>query len=484
MRRKRTIYFNDARHYYLFVFDPPMTLEQAWLPIDEVAGTAVDTFIYGVEREDGIFYPSTATTQFGEDRRPFQEAYEWRTWRNMKSLEERGIDPLRVLIDRAHDKGMEFIASLRMAAWAGIDPSLRINREGGRANFAHQEVRDHGMAVLKELARDYPTDGVELDFAFAPHYFELDQARDNLSLMTDYVRQVSDMVKGRPGGPGVVGARVLPTEEMCLNAGLDVRAWLREGLVDFVVPLWYQTFTLDPNMPVEWIVEAAHDAEVSVYGMLQPYAWDEGRRFYTIEKAGPEMMRAAAANFFDMGVDGLYTWFMSWPLGDAERRTLAELGDPDLIKEGTKHYRLRRQDDHAARIGYPAAIPLKIPSGKPGVFHAIPFYLADDIDGASDRIRQVLLKINISDLVSADKLSMTLNGRSLAGETCLRTYDITPAPYAGQWLEFQLQDVRPRKGHNVLEVSLDGRPAELEGAVTVEDMEIIVEYGPYPSRLG
>ena len=29
-RKKRTLYFNDARHYYLYVFEPPMTLEDAW----------------------------------------------------------------------------------------------------------------------------------------------------------------------------------------------------------------------------------------------------------------------------------------------------------------------------------------------------------------------------------------------------------------------------------------------------------------------
>ena len=39
MRQQRTIYFNDARHYYLFAFEPPMALEDAWVPIDEVAGT-------------------------------------------------------------------------------------------------------------------------------------------------------------------------------------------------------------------------------------------------------------------------------------------------------------------------------------------------------------------------------------------------------------------------------------------------------------
>ena len=58
MKRQRTIYFNDARHYYLFVFEPPMALEDAWIPIDECAGTSVDTFIYGVARGDGLFYPS------------------------------------------------------------------------------------------------------------------------------------------------------------------------------------------------------------------------------------------------------------------------------------------------------------------------------------------------------------------------------------------------------------------------------------------
>ena len=64
MGKKRTIYFNDARHYYLFVFEPPMTMEDAWLPIDEVSGTGIDTFVYGASRVDGLFYPSKAGTQF------------------------------------------------------------------------------------------------------------------------------------------------------------------------------------------------------------------------------------------------------------------------------------------------------------------------------------------------------------------------------------------------------------------------------------
>ena len=65
MRKRRTIYFDDARHFYLWNFEPPMDLRDAWVPVDQVAGTAIDTFIYGVARNDGLFYDTKASTMFG-----------------------------------------------------------------------------------------------------------------------------------------------------------------------------------------------------------------------------------------------------------------------------------------------------------------------------------------------------------------------------------------------------------------------------------
>ena len=482
MRKHRTIYFNDARHYYLFVFEPPMTMEEAWLPIDEVAGTAVDTFIYGVERGDGIFYPSKVAPQFGVDRQPFTDAYQWRTWHNMKGLEERGLDPLKVLVDRAHEKGMEFIASLRMSGWAGIPSEFKIGHPQSGANFALEAVRDHRLAVLTELATDYPTDGIELDFACTPYYFKPEEARQNLSVMTEHVRRIAEMARGRPSGPAVVGARVQPTEEMNLNSGLDVKTWLKEGLVDYVAALHYQTFLLDPFMPIDWLVQAAHDADASVYGMLQPFARDESRRFYTIENTTPAMMRAAASNLLDKGVDGLYAWFLKWPLGDAQRNILTELGDPDLIAEGTKQYHMRRRDE-SEELGYHATIPLEIASPDPAKRYPLPFYVSDDIEGKADRIRAVTLRLNVGNLVSADRIALLLNGRSLDSEPVTRSFGGQIAPYEAQWLDIELQRVRPRKGDNVLEIALESRANGLEGAIRVEDFELIVEYGPYPSGL-
>jgi hypothetical protein len=489
MRRRRTIYHNDARHYYLWVFDSPIKLEDAWHPIDEVADTAVDTFSYCVERGDGIFYPSKVGLRFGTDRRPFKSAITWHAWESMQSLIDRGLDPLRVLVDRAHEKGLDFFADLRLATYGGMNPAHK-RADGGRG-FGHPEVRDHQFGVLKELVTDYPIEGVELDYPAAfgesPFYFRPEDVVAYTPVMTEWVDRVSRMVRGRPGTPGEIGARVFPTEEMNIAQGLDVRTWLKEGLVDFVVPLLYAYNNLDPDMPIDWLIEAAHEVDIPVYGMLQHSVRDEttvpdDRRVLRRIYPTPEIMRAAVANFWDRGVDGLYTWFMSWPLGSEQRSILTELGDVDLVKGGNKRYVLRRRSKEAAALGYDAPLPIEIASANPDKRYQIPFYIADDIQGVADRIRQVHLRINISNVVTQDRFTILLNGKSLADETCLRDFGRRDSA-RDQWLEFHLEDVRPAKGQNLLEISLDARPAGLEGGVRMEEVEIYVEYGPHPSGL-
>ena len=61
---RRAMYFNDARHFYLYCYEPPMQLEDAWRPIDEVAGTSVNTFIYGVE-SGGLFSNTKVGLRWG-----------------------------------------------------------------------------------------------------------------------------------------------------------------------------------------------------------------------------------------------------------------------------------------------------------------------------------------------------------------------------------------------------------------------------------
>ena len=483
MRRPRTIYFNDARHYYLFVFEPPMRLEDAWRPIDEVAGTAVDTFIYGVSRADGLFYPSGKGRRFGAGLDSFAMAPYWRVWENMQSLIDRGLDPLQVLVDRAHEQGMDFFASLRMGDFPGMDGQYTL--AGGGRGYVHREVREHQLGVLEELATQYPVEGVELDFAAAPggtaYWLKPEDVEEYTPLMTEYVRQISQTVRQRPGQPGQLGARIYPTEALNLRTGLDVRTWLEEGLVDYVVPLSYAYFVLDSQMPIDWLVRAAHAHEVSVYAMLQPYYTEENRRFYTVSNATPAMMRAAAANFQAKEVDGLYTWFMAWPLGEAERNTLTELGRRGLIEEGDKHYFLCRKPESEHVLGYEALLPIQIGRDDLGQAFSISFSVADDPQNA--QVQSIVLRLNITDLVGADRLEVVLNGESLAGEACRRSSARQVDPYTGQWLEFHLEKVRPKRGDNLLELTLLERPTNLHSGVVVEDVEIVVKYGTYPAGL-
>ena len=85
--------------------------------------------------------------------------------------------------------------------------------------------------------------------------------------------------------------------------------------------------------------------------------------------------------------------------------------------------------------------------------------------------------------MSADQITVLLNGQSLANELCIRDYGHPYGVYAALWLEFELVGVRPRKGRNTLEISLDRRPEDMAGGITVEQVHVFVEYGPYPSGL-
>ena len=493
MRRHRTIYHNDARHSYLWYFEPPMRLEDAWIPIDEVAGTAVDTFSYCVERGDGMFYPTKVGKMFSveDGKAQSNHNYEWRAAACMLSLMERGLDPLQVLIDRAHEHGMDFIADLRLQRLGRMYPELEL--ENGGKGWAEERVQDLKFNILHELVTEYPIQGVELDFTAAfgeeeHFYFRDGGTPENTATMTEWVRRVSELARSQPGEPRAVGARIFPTERGNLEQGLDVRTWLSEGLLDFVVPVAYVYTVLDPNMPFDWVVGPAHDSDASVYGFLQHHLQDEivganGRLFPTLEH-----FRAAAANYWEKGVDGLYTWMMDWPLGDTERNILTTLGSPELVHGQDKIYAVSRKYYGAERVDYRHHIPHDLSPPLPTAAHAIPFTIADDIAAADSRVSETKLRIYLSNVVSGDRFNVALNGRSLAGETCRRVWKEKRDAYPhtnqrNHWLEFDLVDIVPHKGENLLEVSLESRPEGLTGSVTIAEVEVEVRHNPYPAGL-
>jgi hypothetical protein len=185
----------------------------------------------------------------------------------------------------------------------------------------------------------------------------------------------------------------------------------------------------------------------------------------------------------DWGADGMYTWFLKWPLGANERAILTEISHPQLVAESNKHYIvLQRNELREGEFPYDAPLPIEISADQLGQFHEVPFFIADDIEACEDRIKRIRLEISVSNIVGPDRVTVSLNGESIDKESCHRDF-LPDGPYAGQRLVFELKAIRPKKGRNVLKIALVKRPPRLASTVTVSNVEVVIEYGPYKTAL-
>ena len=112
----------------------------------------------------------------------------YRAAQNCEAMIAAGHDPLRVVCDHAHKRGMNFVAHLllglhhkpasrvtdgRQADFTTNHPEWMkgedtSDKEGGfgvanQLSYAHAGVRADRLAVAAEVLTDYPTDGLEIN---------------------------------------------------------------------------------------------------------------------------------------------------------------------------------------------------------------------------------------------------------------------------------------------------------------------------------
>ena len=317
MRKQRFLYNSDGDNMWIYK-DVPMSPEDLYAYIDPVAEAGATTFSYSPQVGMVMNYPTKVSQMIGEnvnealaatvapDATPNSKTTE-RGVQNIRGFIAAGHDPLALVLNRAKEKGMETFISFRLNEvhaveqedhlilsnfWKGhpewrigkvADPLLPVYSEilGPRVspivgtwlpaglNFAEPEVRARRLAELKELAEDYGADGLELDFQRFPMYFPQGTEQENIATMTQWMREVSAMVKAageKRGRPLLLSARIMATPEQNLGIGLDPVTWAQEGLVDFVIvshylrndyPLPLRTFRdlLPEEMPIYASIE-------------------------------------------------------------------------------------------------------------------------------------------------------------------------------------------------------------------------------------
>lgn len=509
MQKKLRILFNsDGGTPVFYHFKAPMSRRQLCRVINGLRGTQVDVFVPCVQHGDDQFYYPTKVGEIYDGRYikdgEFGDPILGRAANNVKSLLERGIDPVEVWTERAHELGMEIWPSLRMndlhkdtsrfattkSQWELQHRHLLIGKDVPKGygkpftwamNYAEEEVRRRKLAIIEEVCTDYDVDGFEMDFLRSPsHYFRRGQERAGMPLMNDLVRKVRammDRIADARGRKLTLAVRVPTHLEYCERIGLDPRTWFREGLVDWVIPM--APGYLDMNADVRSFVKLARGTTCRVAGGLEfyqrNYATDPNKP-WAIGQATIELLRAAASGYWQEGARGIYLFNYDchgpFPLRGKKRQALREIGDPATLAGKDKHYvvtldmRLRTPE-----AGGDKQLPADL--AEDGAERRFTFTIGDDLASAEQEglLHKLTLRVTFDkglDIVRLVRIiRFRLNGRMLQNGSIRKG-------------SYEFRKVLPlKKGANDLVVSLhppgDRLPAAL---IRIRNIEVLIKFRP------
>ncbi len=455
-RTRRVIVNDDGSGMFSF-FRPPVTTSDLNLMADKVAGTAVTTLCVALHEGHIVWHDSKVATHIADVKGPHLIPSLYRHVSVCQSLRQQKIDPLRHFVKRAHEKGLEFFASLRMNdvhGFARLSQFWKTHQDARigdlRYDYAKPAVRKFRLAQIEEVCRNYAIDGFELDFLRTPQFFNAPRqdARFMTELVGDVRRMMSDV--GRAKGKRLRLLVTVPrTIADCELVGLDVRTWIKRGLIDLLVAKSFIAF--EQELPVAEWAELVKGSAVKFYA-----GFEHGDTI--------ETFRAGAARYFRDGADGLYFynfWSFGLPYNPLGRQILTEVPNPKLLADQDKHYALMGGGPCGGYHAYPRRPPMQVPA-LIGAGNAKNFTLdiADDLPAALQRqsLKDVTLRV-ISDAQAG--LELALNDQAIPAALVKGK--------GGVWEA--VVDSRIKSGSNTLRVTVTGaRP------VTISSVETLVRY--------
>jgi len=506
-RRPRIMFYHDSRHPFVYMYEPPMLKEEFESAVDELAGTPVEAIMFGLGDGRTVLHDTKVGELWGHRLKKWDMPIFRRAHQNARMAIDAGHDPLRVVCDRAHEKGMLLYPTLIMQLGTGDAASgrtsnfrlqnrhLEIGARGGLdpsfpkgaltlLDYKHPEVRRERFALINETLQRYPVDGFELQLNYGSWYFRPDELDEGRQIMTEWIAEIHRAVIASGAGRELV-VRVPGSLEGCWSAGLDVREWMRRKIVDVVVPqIFGGPELIDMTFDVRTFVEAAKGTGARIHPTLQSDA-DSDR----IGPAPIEMIRAAACNYWAQGIDGLYLahWFVRWPYQAPFYEILRELPHADIMAPKDKFYSLPtasyRYPNPAEGIepGLSVQLPKALAEGGTA---AVTFPVTDDLNrwAKAGRVHEVLLRVRLTSTTELDRYEFRFNGNVLPPEGHRRineTYKMTAPRYrvTGYWYIWRLDLAHwPKMGSNKFEATLTKRDPDLTTGITLRDVELEIKY--------
>ena len=298
--------------------------------VDEVADGGADVLLVNPQSQR-VNYPSkvwqTYWDGYKEGDRSFfgsvpDKSVERRDhWIGQMAQLAQQCDYLATALARCREKGISPGISLRMndmhdAPWPDShmfsrfykeNPQLYLKPIAGRSwgakglDYAHKEVREHYLSLVRELVEDYDLDVLELDFMRFPYYFEQGNIEQHCGTMTGFIREVRQLLNGTGRDIALI-PRVASSPDAARRLGFDVQTWAREGLVDgittanflgtcWVLPIEDFRKLVGPRIAVYASAEVSADRRKDLLTRYLPESY--------------EMLRGFAAGNLAAGADGI-----------------------------------------------------------------------------------------------------------------------------------------------------------------------------------
>lgn len=478
----------------------PLSVADVRAYVDAYVGTQVTTFMM-CSGAHNLYYRSAYTPVIGEPRdgQPEDKAYREGTGRyyeGFRDVEREGADVIATVLERARERKMETFITYRMNDLhfnsPDESPSAQCNfwrdhpeywtnedvgwHSSGAFDFANPEVRRFKLDIISEQIDKYGhlLDGFDLDFMRFIVYFKQAEGEKNAPLMTGLVKAVKakmDEASAQHGRKILLSVRVPADVAFCLSKGLDVREWIRLGLVDFVTIGVH--WCGKPDMPVEKFRNDLGAPGLPLYATIDDGGYGP-REVYT-----QGQRRGMASHIYAQGGNGIYlfNYFLGGGYdgdtgaGSVVSRAirvplLHELGSPETLRKRNKIFSL--DDGASAAYGYKpdTPLPLTVSAEKPS---AATVYVGDPVNEDAPAEAVLFVRTNRPDslVVRVNETGITRQkpeyvvlfdrGNNLSNDETVYAWTIPVSAL--------------RQGVNSVSFHTGG------GALTVKRVEIALKYG-------
>lgn len=444
--KPKTIIYNDDGWSSYMRYPAPMSPEDiVRVTVGPLIGTGVGVYQFCALGGHAVNYNSSFLPRVGEMMDAVDTMHVWRMRETLRNLAKLGTDPLRVVSEACHENGIACQFSLRMndrhhtykrtdgswyfpellSPWLDEYPELLLPDRA--LDYAKSGVADYRKRQIREILDDYDVDGIDLDFTRFKPWFRAGDEEDGGPRMTALIRELRTMT--RDAGK-TLSARFEYDPESCIRSGLDIEAWLADGLLDQITLGGVADHT--PDAPADWWIERTHVGGCTIYpgieGQLHwiPSCGGGGTGLHpgngVDDGYGPPSlayMRAVAANHYASGADGISLFNFTCADGPFSRRAFTELADPDELRFGDKQYVAAVWPwDEAIYCGTGWTSAFRVDPGQATASY--PLRIADDLEEVRRRnlLPTALLTLDLMGINRLTDVQVTVNGAPLTWNGC------------------------------------------------------------------